>query len=177
MKKCPILISGRTHRPERAFFFGWVLSLVGQNTCSNITTIGLESQAVCVLIDRAMESKQEFIRHAQRHQFDLALIPEGYNQLDSKQDAPWFGTWFKPETLELVNFSAGYMTKTVFQSEVEFVDWVVQERDEHQFTQLDDWSEDWRVRIEKTELHLYLDWVRNNRSAPPTGIGGAPGSA
>jgi hypothetical protein len=47
-----------------------------------------------------MQSKHSFMEYADRYLFDNTLLHQGYHQVDSEQDAWYYGHWLNPKTLE-----------------------------------------------------------------------------
>ena len=58
-----------------------------------------------------METKRIFC-NGNRYQFDFNLcsIANGYAQLDTTQDASYFGTWINPFIFRIINFCEGDVT-------------------------------------------------------------------
>ncbi len=109
-----------------------------------------------------MESNTVFIYAADRYMFDETLTRRGYHQLDSEQDASYFGTWFKPEDLEMIEFAEGDVTTIKFESSAEFIGQVLAKKDVMAYTHIDDWDNSWVVPIERGELELYMSYMRND---------------
>ena len=67
--------------------------------------------------------KENYFQPGDRYQYDFELCSykKGYSQLDSGQDAWYFGTWVNPYTCVIVNYAEGdvYITRC---SEREFVE-------------------------------------------------------
>jgi len=59
-----------------------------------------------------------------RYQFDFGMCStkKGYAQVDTEQDASYFGTWANPEQLSIINYCEGDITLTQANNEKEFVD-------------------------------------------------------
>ena len=57
-----------------------------------------------------------------RYQFDFeeCHFEKGWAQLDTAQDAGYYGNWANPDTLEIVTFAEGDLTRTKCDSEEEF---------------------------------------------------------
>lgn len=51
---------------------------------------------------------------ASRYKYDTGMCSasKGWAQLDSRQDAPYYGTWVNPITLEIFNYCEGDLTHT-----------------------------------------------------------------
>ena len=57
---------------------------------------------------------------AERYDFDCGLCSyaNGWAQLDTRQDAPYYGNWINPNTFEMLSFCEGDVThKRFFDSE------------------------------------------------------------
>lgn len=91
-----------------------------------------------------------------RYQFDFGLctIAKGWAQVDTSQDASYFGTWANPTKLWVVNFCEGDVTISRAESADEFVaelrgirDW--NQRNGHRFIGIDPgFSEELRAAFE-----------------------------
>ena len=59
-----------------------------------------------------------------RYHYDMKQCPAaaGWCQLDTQQDAPYFGVWVNPFTLEVLSFVEGDETHTRCESAPEFID-------------------------------------------------------
>jgi hypothetical protein len=55
-----------------------------------------------------------------RYDFDLCTCARGWAQVDTAQDASWFGTWSSPAARTILNFAAGDVTRTVCDTEAKF---------------------------------------------------------
>ena len=55
-----------------------------------------------------------------RYQFDFSL-KKGWAQLDTTQDASYYGNWINPVTLETLCFAEGDITRTKCETEAEFI--------------------------------------------------------
>ena len=58
-----------------------------------------------------------------RYTFDCGpcSCAHGFAQVDTKQDAPYYGTWCSPSARTLVCFSEGTLTTTVCETDAELV--------------------------------------------------------
>lgn len=56
-----------------------------------------------------------------RYDFDLCTCARGWAQVDTAQDASWFGTWASPAERTILNFAEGDVTRTVCDTDEEFV--------------------------------------------------------
>ena len=63
-----------------------------------------------------------FFESTDRYKFDFSLCtPEkGYAQVDTGQDAWYFGTWANPTELKIVNYCEGDVTIQTAETDVEF---------------------------------------------------------
>lgn len=55
-----------------------------------------------------------------RYDFDLCSCVRGWAQVDTAQDASWFGTWESPAERTTLNFAEGDVTRTVCDTDEEF---------------------------------------------------------
>ena len=64
-----------------------------------------------------------FIGDSDRYLFDFKLCPysQGYAQVDTKQDASYYGTWCNPTTRRIVNYAEGDVTVQQAETDEEFV--------------------------------------------------------
>ena len=69
-----------------------------------------------------METIQYF-RPADRYVFDFecCTVLEGFAQVDTSQDASYFGTWANPEKLQIVSYCEGDVTVQTAGTPEEFV--------------------------------------------------------
>ena len=60
---------------------------------------------------------------ADRYKYDFrkCTSTDGWAQLDTKQDASYFGNWVNPLTLELMSYCEGDTTHTQCESEADFI--------------------------------------------------------
>ena len=63
--------------------------------------------------------------------FDRCTAAKGWAQLDTRQDASYYGTWANPELRQIINYCEGDITTTTMDTDEEFVaeirkwaDWV-----------------------------------------------------
>lgn len=63
---------------------------------------------------------------ADRYVFDMNLCPysKGWAQLDSRQDASYYGHWINAEKRQIVSYCEGDVTKITFDNDDEMVAWV-----------------------------------------------------
>ena len=59
-----------------------------------------------------------------RYAFDCGICSaaNGYAQIDTRQDASYFGTWCAPIARTIVSFTEGDVTTTVCETDAEFVE-------------------------------------------------------
>lgn len=70
-----------------------------------------------------MKQNRYNLQMTDRYQFDLkeCTYANGWAQLDSRQDAPYYGNWVNPFTRELVSYCEGDVTRTTCDSDEEFI--------------------------------------------------------
>jgi hypothetical protein len=58
-----------------------------------------------------------------RYHFDMGAcsIGAGFAQVDTRQDAPYFGQWINPFTREIVSYCEGDVTRQICETDAEFV--------------------------------------------------------
>lgn len=57
-----------------------------------------------------------------RYQFDSLLqAKNGWAQIDTKEDAPWYGNWSNPVAMKVVHFVEGDLSAYEFETPEEFV--------------------------------------------------------
>jgi len=69
-----------------------------------------------------MKVKRGFNSEIERYEFDLkhCSMNKGWSQLDTRQDASYFGNWVNPVTLQIVCFAEGDITNTTCADADEF---------------------------------------------------------
>lgn len=69
-----------------------------------------------------MQRSDSFILNGERYAFDAKLCraTDGWAQLDTKQDASYYGQWANPLTLEYVSYCEGDVTHIRYDSAEEF---------------------------------------------------------
>lgn len=67
-----------------------------------------------------MKTETAFNGMTDRYAFDFGECA-AFVQMDSKQDASYYGTWANPETLRMVSYCEGDITRTQYDTEAEFV--------------------------------------------------------
>ncbi len=87
-----------------------------------------------------MKIIRDFIVDGDRYEFDFKLctVRKGYAQVDTSQDAPYYGTWASPEKLQIVSYTEGDVTVTNCESPQEFHD---------QIREMKKWNEDYGYRF------------------------------
>ena len=70
-----------------------------------------------------MKITRDFRPLSDRYSFDFGLCTtaNGFAQIDTRQDASYFGTWSAPAKRTIVNFCEGDVTTTVCETDAEFV--------------------------------------------------------
>ena len=109
-----------------------------------------------------MQSKHSFVEYADRYRFDNTLLHQGYHQVDSEQDAWYYGHWLNPKTLELVEYAEGDVYDIKFENTAECIAWLLDKRDVLGLLHIDDWSQNWAVPIERPELEIYMSYMRSD---------------
>lgn len=110
-----------------------------------------------------MEQEQRHIPDTDRYIFDHSLMSFGYSQLDSTQDASWYGNWVNPHRLRWVEFAEGDITQTTFEDTSEFIGHLVSRKEVLGLLNIDDWQLEAAIPIEETELRLWFDLHRQKR--------------
>ena len=59
-----------------------------------------------------MQTTRKFLAEGDRYGFDFGpcSFKRGFAQVDTRQDASYFGTWANPETLRIVQYAEGDLT-------------------------------------------------------------------
>lgn len=70
-----------------------------------------------------MKTKRGFAPGAERYAFDFGHLTyaKGWCQIDTKQDAPWFGTWTSPGRLAIFSYCEGDTTLQEAETPEEYV--------------------------------------------------------
>ncbi|MBW2003069.1 MAG: hypothetical protein JRI72_00430 [Deltaproteobacteria bacterium] len=70
-----------------------------------------------------MKTIREFMS-ADRYVFDFGLCStkNGFAQVDTSQDASYFGTWANPERLIIINYCEGDVTTQIADNKAEFAE-------------------------------------------------------
>ena len=60
---------------------------------------------------------------ADRYKYDTGLcsLKNGFSQIDTEQDAPYYGTWANPKKFIIVNYCEGDVCITTCESKEEFI--------------------------------------------------------
>jgi len=71
-----------------------------------------------------MVKRKEYFKSTERYEFDWGMcsISEGFAQVDTWQDASYFGMWANPETLTIVCYCEGDVSITTAETPQEFVE-------------------------------------------------------
>ncbi len=71
-----------------------------------------------------MKTSRDFKPLSDRYSFDCGpcSIANGFAQVDTKQDASYYGTWCSPAVRTIVNFAEGDLTTTVCDTDAEFTE-------------------------------------------------------
>lgn len=66
------------------------------------------------------------VKHTDRYEFDFGEChtSEGFAQLDTKQDASYYGNWINPTKLQVVTYAEGDVIRIGFDSKQEMLEWV-----------------------------------------------------
>ncbi|MCK1741369.1 hypothetical protein IVA80_10955 [Bradyrhizobium sp. 139] len=97
-----------------------------------------------------------------RYKYDLRLCKpsDGWAQLDTRQDAPYYGTWVNPVKRELFNYCEGDLTHTLCSDDADFttslracIDW---NRERDYFIGIDPCGEE-TIRAELIRLGFEAD--------------------
>lgn len=103
-----------------------------------------------------METTETHIADANRYQFDGNLIGQGYAQIDSEQDAWYFGTWLHPKKLHMITYAEGDVIAHQFESAEEFIGFIVSRKEMIGYEQIDDFAAEKAIPIEREALEGYL---------------------
>lgn len=73
-----------------------------------------------------MLTERGFKPMADRYWFDFGscTYKKGWAQIDTSQDASYFGTWTNPDSLELVTYCEGDVTRKTAESDAEYVEMI-----------------------------------------------------
>ena len=69
---------------------------------------------------------EEFMEGIERYYFDFGECSHhlGYAQVDTSQDAPYFGIWTNPTTLTTVSYIEGDVRRDIAESLEEYVEYI-----------------------------------------------------
>jgi hypothetical protein len=70
-----------------------------------------------------MQTVTEFMPMSDRYAFDFRLCPfsKGWAQLDTRQDASYYGNWINPLTRQICSFAEGDVTIITCDDDAEFI--------------------------------------------------------
>ena len=73
-----------------------------------------------------MKREEDFMENIERYYFDFGECSHhlGYAQVDTSQDAPYFGIWTNPHTLTTVSYIEGDVYRDIAESVDEYVEFV-----------------------------------------------------
>ncbi len=73
-----------------------------------------------------MKTITDFNPETSRYAFDFRLchFKNGWAQLDTRQDASYYGNWINPVTRQLVSYAEGDITIVTCETDQEFIDQV-----------------------------------------------------
>ena len=73
-----------------------------------------------------MKRIEDFMPNIERYHFDFGECSHhlGYAQVDTSQDAPYFGIWTNPTTLTTVQYIEGEVYHDIAESMEEYVDYI-----------------------------------------------------
>ena len=71
-----------------------------------------------------MQIIRDFKPMSDRYSFDVGLFSNanGFAQIDTKQDASYYGTWCSPAARTIVNYCQGDLTTTVCETDAELAE-------------------------------------------------------
>lgn len=71
-----------------------------------------------------MTTSRHFVPHVDRYHFDFGACAysKGYAQIDTDQDAPWFGQWCSPTMLKIVTYAEGDLSIRTCSDAAEFAE-------------------------------------------------------
>lgn len=64
--------------------------------------------------------RREYAASGNRYEIDALLCPAGWAQLDSPEDASWYGIWAHPKHRTVVSFCEGDITRAHADTDEEF---------------------------------------------------------
>lgn len=73
-----------------------------------------------------MKREEDFMENIERYYFDFGECSHhlGYAQVDTSQDAPYFGIWTNPTTLTTVSYIEGDIYRNIAESVEEYVKFI-----------------------------------------------------
>ena len=73
-----------------------------------------------------MKRKDSFVMYGDRYAFDMGACStaKGFAQVDTTQDAPYFGTWANPSSHRIVQYCEGDLSVYDCETPEEFVEWL-----------------------------------------------------
>ena len=73
-----------------------------------------------------MKRIEDFMEGIERYYFDFGECSHhlGYAQVDTSQDAPYFGIWTNPTTLTTVSYMEGDIYKDIAENVEEYVEYI-----------------------------------------------------
>ena len=73
-----------------------------------------------------MRHEEDFMENIERYYFDFGECSHhlGYAQVDTSQDAPYFGIWTNPTNLTTVKYMEGDVYRDTAESAAEYVDYI-----------------------------------------------------
>ena len=86
-----------------------------------------------------MKTTQEFLSDGARYQFDFGecSYQNGYCQLDSTEDAWYYGHWSNPDELKIVGYIEGDVYRHQFDNLEELIEWLQEFKDSGYFKGID----------------------------------------
>ena len=71
-----------------------------------------------------MKTEKKFLPNKVRYDFDFGecSMGKGFAQVDTSQDASYYGTWANPFTLTVINFAEGDVCTRIADTEEEFIE-------------------------------------------------------
>ena len=81
-----------------------------------------------------MKIERGFIMHGQRYDFDWGKCSpdNGYAQVDTSRDAPYFGTWTNPFEFTTLEYCEGDVTTFIANDEQEYIKYIRDLKDSYE---------------------------------------------
>ena len=81
-----------------------------------------------------MKRETDFMENIERYHFDFGECSafNGYAQVDTSQDAPYFGIWTNPMNLTTVSYMEGDIYRETAESVAEYVEFIRQLKSEYE---------------------------------------------